>query len=237
MLCSLSAVLMVSACSDSISTSDARVSSDTSGDDATTADISSDVNQGTMFRGEVWADNWSAMYVDGTLVMEDSVAITTERSFNAETFSFESTRPFLLSVVMKDYIENDSGLEYIGTSRQQMGDGGYIAQIYEEETGEVVAVSSSDWRCLTLHTAPLDKTCEDSPEPLTDCSWESIDEPEGWRSENFDDSSWTNAREYDAAAVDPKDEYLDISWDPDAMFIWGADLETHNTILCRVWVS
>ena len=172
-----------------------------------------------------------------TLVMEDSVAITTERSFNAETFSFESARPFLVNVVMKDFVENDSGLEYIGTARQQMGDGGYIAQIYEEATGEVVALSNADWRCLTLHTAPLDKTCEDSADPLTDCSWESIAEPEGWRSEDFDDSGWSRAHEYDAAAVDPKGGYLDISWDPDAAFIWGADLETHNTILCRVLVT
>lgn len=33
--------------------------------------------------GEVWADNWSSMSIDGTVVMEDSVSIDTESSFNA----------------------------------------------------------------------------------------------------------------------------------------------------------
>ncbi len=42
---------------------------------------------------EVWADNWFALYVNGELVGEVSVPITTERSFNAETFSFEATYP------------------------------------------------------------------------------------------------------------------------------------------------
>lgn len=234
----LAAVLLFGACSDSPSTGDAMVAADSSGYDVS-LDVPSDPlgTEPHAYRGEVWADNWSSMYLGDTLVMEDSVAITTERSFNAETFSFEAQRPFVLSVVMKDFIENDSGLEYIGTGRQQMGDGGYIAQIYEEDTGEVVVVSDSDWRCLTLHTAPIDKACEDAADPLSECTWESIDEPEGWRAQDFDDSGWTHAFEYDAEAVDPKDGYLEISWDPAATFIWGADLETHNTLLCRVWVT
>ena len=37
------------------------------------------------FTVEVWADNWAAVYANGELVGEDSVPITTERSFNAET--------------------------------------------------------------------------------------------------------------------------------------------------------
>tara|TARA_R110002073_G_scaffold336577_1_gene536010 strand:+ start:99648 stop:99929 length:282 start_codon:yes stop_codon:yes gene_type:complete len=36
---------------------------------------------------EIWVDNWFALYVNGEKVLEDSVAITTERSFNAETFT------------------------------------------------------------------------------------------------------------------------------------------------------
>ncbi|MFT7621407.1 MAG: hypothetical protein ACI9WU_000570, partial [Myxococcota bacterium] len=58
-----------------------------------------------------------------------------------------------------------------------------------------------------------------------------------WKSEDFDDSAWTNASVYSEAAVSPKDGYDKITWDPSAELIWGADLETHNTILCRVWVQ
>ena len=176
------------------------------------------------------------MYIGDALVMEDSVSITTERSFNSEVFTFEATPPFLVNVVMKDYIADDSGLEYIGQPNQQMGDGGYIAQITQIDSGEVVAVSGTDWRCTTIHIAPLNKECEGDPEPLATCEAEILEEPSGWMAEDFDDSAWSAATEYSEAAVSPKDPYYEISWDDDAAFIWGADLESHNTILCRTWV-
>jgi len=78
---------------------------------------------------DVWADNWFEMRVDGVQVAEDSVPITTERSFNAESFSFEAEPPFVVGLIAKDFIENDTGLEYIGSRRQQMGDGGVILQM------------------------------------------------------------------------------------------------------------
>src|SRR5437868_12224916 len=79
------------------------------------------------FKAEVWADNWFALYVGETHAGEDSVPITTERSFNSETFYFDASYPFDLNFIVKDFKQNDSGLEYIGTDRQQMGDGGFIA--------------------------------------------------------------------------------------------------------------
>ncbi len=189
------------------------------------------------FRGEVWADNWSSMYVGERLVMEDSVSITTERSFNAESFTFEAKRPFLLNIVMKDFTENESGLEYIGAGNQQMGDGGYIAQITEVSSGNVVAVSNADWKCLTINTAPLDKSCERSGDPLTECTWKIEEEPTGWKSADFDDSSWVNATVHSTNDVGPKDGYDQITWDPSALLIWGTDLEIENTILCRIEVK
>jgi hypothetical protein len=66
------------------------------------------------------------MRINGAQVAQDSVAITTERSFNAECFTFEAERPFVVGVVAKDFKENDTGLEYIGTGRQQMRDGGLV---------------------------------------------------------------------------------------------------------------
>jgi len=215
----------------------------TEGSDAATPSDAGDVVEtdatssgATTYRGEVYADNWSAMYVGDTLVMEDSVPITTERSFNAEVFTFEATRPFQVNVILKDYIENDSGLEYIGQPNQQMGDGGYIAQITDTSTGEVVLVSSADWRCLTIHEAPLDVGCEDDPDPESTCTASISEEPGGWRDADFDDSSWVAATVYSEAEVEPRLGYDEIDWDPSASLIWGADLQTHNTILCRVTV-
>ena len=144
--------------------------------DATVTDAAPRSDAGTTagatktYKAEVWADNWSAMYIGTREVMQDSVSINTERSFNAEVFEFEAARPFLINVVMKDYIANDSGLEYIGERNQQMGDGGYIAQISDAATGATVAVSDARWKCLTIHTAPLDKSCESAADPLTECT-------------------------------------------------------------------
>jgi hypothetical protein len=51
------------------------------------------------FTAEVWADNWFSLYVNGTLVGEDSVPITTERSFNAETITFNATYPLSIAMI------------------------------------------------------------------------------------------------------------------------------------------
>ena len=44
----------------------------------------------TTFQIEAWADNWFAAYLGEELIVEDSVSINTERSFNAETATFEA---------------------------------------------------------------------------------------------------------------------------------------------------
>ena len=191
----------------------------------------------TTLRGEVWADNWFDLYIGNELVVEDSVPITTERSFNAETFTFEVTYPVVLAFTLKDFKETDSGLEYIGENNQQMGDGGFIAQFTDVSTGQVVHVSSSSWRCLVVHDAPLNPECEGDPNPNETCQFEVTDEPDGWRDAAFDDSGWPNASVYTEGQVGPKDGYNEISWIASAKLIWGSDLETHNTLLCRTTVS
>ncbi|HNC97718.1 MAG TPA: PEBP family protein [Myxococcota bacterium] len=185
---------------------------------------------------DAWADNWFALYVEEDLVAEDSVPITTERSFNSESFSFDATAPFQVAVKLMDYKENDSGLEYIGESNQQMGDGGFILQMYDS-SGALVAVTNSDWRCYVIHTAPLDPSCEDDADPTSTCTAEILDEPDGWTAADFDDSSWAAATEHSAADVSPKEGYDDITWDSSAAFIWGSSLTQDNTVLCRVTVE
>ena len=148
------------------------------------------------FTAEVWADNWFSLYVNGEKVGEDSVPITTVRSFNAETITFTASYPLTIALVSKDYVEGDSGLEYIGTARQQMGDGGFIAQFTDTTTGNVVATTSSAWKGLVIFRAPLNADCVTSLDPATTCMHEILPEPTGWTSPSFDDSSWVAAREY-----------------------------------------
>lgn len=192
------------------------------------------------FRMDAWADNWFAAYLDESLLVEDRVPITTERSFNAETVTFEASYPLNLNFILKDYKANDSGLEYIGAANQQMGDGGFIMQVTDLSISTVVGVSDDTWRCVVIHDAPLDKSCEDSSNPVAGtppCDFTAVDEPEGWKSTAYDDSAWAAAQVYTEAAVSPKDGYDQIAWDAAAQLIWGPDLETNNTLLCRVTIE
>ena len=191
------------------------------------------------FVADVWVDNWFEIRIDGAKVAEDSVPITTERSFNAETFSFEAERPFTVGLVAKDFKQDDTGLEYIGTRRQQMGDGGAIVQIKDAD-GAIVAVSDAGWQCLPIHTAPLDPACADEADPVAGegaCAFEASEEPEGWDAPGFDASAWPQATLYTAAQVDPKQGYDDVEWSDRAEFIWGPDLQRTNTVLCRLTVE
>lgn len=189
------------------------------------------------FTAEVWADNWFSLYVNGELVGEDSVPITTERSFNAETITFTTSYPLTIAMITKDFKETDSGLEYIGEPNQQMGDGGFVAQFTDTLSGEIVAVTNRDWRGLVIQTAPLNVECEKSADPDTDCQFETLDEPASWTSANFDDSFWANATGYLADEVGVKDGYNEITWDAAAEIIWGPNLNTNNTILWRLTIT
>ncbi len=189
------------------------------------------------FTIDVWADNWMAVYVNGVLVGEDSVPITTERSFNSESFTFEATYPFTVAIEAKDFKETDSGLEYIGQPNQQMGDGGIIAQVTDVSTGEIVAGTDADWKALVVQQAPLNTDCEHDADPDATCEFLLLETPTDWASAGFDDNDWTNATVWSAADVGPKDGYDDITSDPTAQLIWGTDLPVDNTILLRTTIS
>ncbi|MYB38090.1 MAG: PEBP family protein [Gammaproteobacteria bacterium] len=194
---------------------------------------------GVSIHGEIWADNWFALYLGERLIVEDSTPITTERSFNAESFVFNGDYPLQVNLVAKDFKENDTGLEYIGASNQQMGDGGFIAQFTDPASGQLIAASDTSWRCLTVHEAPLDRTCEEESEPrpgVAPCEFRASSGPEGWMSPDVDDSAWPHAREFSPATVRPKGGYDRIQWRQEARLIWTADLETHNTLLCRLTI-
>lgn len=189
------------------------------------------------FKGEVWADNWFQLYVDNAVVATDSVPITTTKSFNSEVFTFSASYPFDLNFIIKDYKEDDSGLEYIGTPQQQIGDGGFIAQITDTSSGKVVALSGAAWKCKVIHKAPLNKTCVKDANPISTCLSSISVEPTGWKDKGFDTSSWENATEYTAAAVGVKDGYFNITWASAAKLIWTSDLQADNTLLCKTTVT
>ena len=165
------------------------------------------------YSADVRTDNWFEMWINGETGADDSVPITTERSFNAESLEFEAERPFVIGLVAMGFRENDTGLEYIGTGRQQMGDGGVIAQI-RNAAGETVFVSDANWQCHVIHTAPLDMACEDAANPVAGggaCAFGASDAPDGWDTAGYDASDWPQADVNTEAEVDPKMGYDEIT--------------------------
>ncbi len=235
----IAATLVASSCADGDAVSNTSGSATlVSGSTTTLGETTTTARGATVtFRADVWADNWFSLYVNGELVGEDSVPITTERSFNAESITFEAKYPLTVAMVTKDFRETDSGLEYIGTDRQQMGDGGFIAQFTDLSTGAIVATTTSDWRLLVIQRAPLNVECVDSSDPETECEFEAIDEPAGWIDSSFDDTGWAAPTVYTEDAVGAKDGYATVSWDPAAQLLWSSDLQVDNVILWRVTVS
>ena len=185
------------------------------------------------FQAEVWADNWFELYINGKKVGQDSVPITTERSFNSEKIKFSATYPLTVGVVAKDFTQNASGLEYIGKSNQQIGDGGFILQIREVVSGKIIGYSTNKWKVLTINTAPTNASCEKSNNPLTDCQHKDVAIPKNWSTYAFKDSSWKYASLYTKEEVGVKEGYFDISWNAKAALIWSSDLKLDNVLLLR----
>ena len=192
---------------------------------------------GLVFVADIWVDNWFSMTANGAQIAEDVEPITQERSFNAQSVEFTATYPLTLTVVTKDFMENASGLEYIGTDKQQIGDGGFIMQVREKESGKLVTATSPAWREFTIQRAPVNVDCVTSPDPLAECESSALEEPNGWQDPSFDDSSWSNATAYSADEVKPMRGYDEIAWDATASLIWGADLKVDNVLLWRTTVA
>ena len=185
------------------------------------------------FQAEVWADNWFELYINGKKVGQDSVPITTERSFNSEKIRFTGTYPLTVAVFAKDFAENASGLEYIGKSNQQIGDGGFVLQIRDLTKNVVVGVTDRSWKSLVINKAPLNPECVSSKTPLTDCKWQQNSAPSSWTAKTFNDKKWVAATEYTKDEVGVKEGYFNISWSSSAQLIWGSDLKLDNQVLLR----
>ena len=93
---------------------------------------------------------------------------------------------------------------------------------------------------MVTHRAPIDKSCAEESHPVAGkgvCGFEVTEAPAGWDTIHFNASGWPSATEHSESAVRPKDGYDQISWDNNAELIWGPDLETDNTVLCRLIVT
>ena len=189
---------------------------------------------------EIWVDNWFQLYANGMPVVQDSVPYATERSFNAERVTFSADLPLTIAVEFRDFMENDTGLEYTGTDRQQMGDGGAIAQFRATANGVLIAVTNANWRCEVVQQAPVSDDCAALAAPEVGvgvCASTTIAPPPDWFAPGFDDRGWPAATEHAARSVAPKGGYDEIDWDRNAKLIWGPDLYHDNIVLCRTTIT
>jgi phosphatidylethanolamine-binding protein (PEBP) family uncharacterized protein len=198
---------------------------------------SSAATSATAFQAEVWVDNWFSLYINGKKVGEDSVPYNTERSFNSTLIKFTATYPFEVGVVARDFMENESGLEYIGKPNQQIGDAGFIMQIREVKSGKIVAATNSLWKSLIIQRAPLNASCSNSSQPLVDCKNATISTPASWATKAFNDGAWKASTEFTESAVGVKDGYFDYKWGSGSKLIWSSDLKIDNTVLFRNLVT
>jgi phosphatidylethanolamine-binding protein (PEBP) family uncharacterized protein len=203
----------------------------------TTTSINAATAKSSIFQAEVWVDNWFALYINGKKVGEDSVPITTTKSFNSEKIKFTSTYPFTIGVIAKDYTENSSGLEYIGQPKQQIGDAGIVLQIRDLTSGKIISTTDKSWKTLLVNKAPLNAECVTSKNPIQDCRFANTAIPANWATSTFKDSKWGNASEFTEKEVGVKEGYFDIAWSPSSKLIWTSNLKLDNTILIRKTVT
>lgn len=211
------------------------------GNDATTLEERTVESAGaTKIQADIWVDNWFSLAINGKPVIQDSVAYKTERSFNAERVTFNADFPLTIAFEFRDFMENDTGLEYIGSFRQQIGDGGAIAQFTDAETGAVIKVTDASWKCRVIHHAPVNAACAKESEPkigIGSCQARMTQAPEGWMDHGFDDSQWAQASVHSTSTVRPKGGYDAIHWKQSAKLIWSKDLKRDNIVLCRTMIN
>ena len=96
-------------------------------------------------------------------------------------------------------MENATRLEYIGSRKQQMGDGGAIGQFRDYSSGELIAVTDNSWRCLVVQHALVQTSCARENSPAIGsgaCAQKVSDYPLGWTEPGFDGSGWSLASEH-----------------------------------------
>lgn len=204
------------------------------------------------FTAYIFGDNYFELYVNGQLIAVDSVPFT---PFNASVVKFTAQRPLNLAIMGVDWEENlGLGSEEGRGSSYYPGDAGLVMQL-QDASGEVIAITDTDWRAQTFYVSPLqDRDClvaEGQIRDSSSCSTAAAsdgsafsaaywDLPADWMTADFDDSSWPNAVAYsnETVGVDNKPGYTNFTElfdaaDADASFIWSANLVLDNLVLLR----
>ena len=204
------------------------------------------------FIAYIFADNYFELYVNGKLIVVDSVPFT---PFNSSVVRFKADRPVTLAFKLVDWEENlGLGSESGRGNAYQPGDGGLVVHIQSPD-GETIAITDESWKAQTFYVSPLqNRSCLKIVGNLRDtsqCKTDGVSDgtsfsaafwpiPEGWEHPNFEDKNWPSAYTYSnkTVGVDNKRAYTDFEYlfdDPnaDAQFIWSSNLILDNIVLVR----
>jgi hypothetical protein len=163
-------------------------------------------------RGAMYADNWFAMYVNGTLVAVDSIDFLPH---NVVAIDLLPEYPMTVAVIAKDNADPGTGCEY----GRSIGDGGFILKFTDG------TVTDASWKAKCVFHGPVGGDTADPKvrsEPI----------PADWFAPGFDDSSWANATEWPEDRIRPKQPFFEHDF-AGAKWIWTGDLDLDNTVLLR----
>lgn len=164
-------------------------------------------------RAHVYADNSFQLYINGELVAVDSISFIPH---NVIAVDLLPAYPMTIAVMAIDNADPKTGMEYANTN---IGDGGFILKLSDG------TVTNAKWKAKKIAWGPVDG---DTRNPRV----ERIPVPENWFSVDFDDSRWSQAREYTLAEVGPKESFFDYDFEG-AQFIWSDDVKLDNVVLFR----
>lgn len=167
-------------------------------------------------RASMFADNWFAMYINGKLVVVDSIDFLPHNQMNVDLLP---EYPMTIAVIAKDNADPSTGLEY----GDQMGDAGFILRFADG------TVTNSTWKTKTVFRGPVNRDPR-NPEVAYDAV------PTNWFAPDFDDREWSFAREFTEEEVRPGGNYARADFSG-ARFIWSDDLVLDNTVLFRYRVE
>ena len=168
---------------------------------------------GDTVKANIYADNWFILYINGELVAVDSIKFIPH---NVVSVDILPNYPMTIAVMAKDNSDPKTGMEYANT---QIGDAGFILKFGDG------TVTNANWKARKLSWGPID---HDTKNPRV----ENIPIPENWFAVDFDDSAWSQAKEYTEEQVGPKQPFFEHDFNG-AKFIWSDDIELDNTVIFR----
>jgi hypothetical protein len=164
----------------------------------------------------VYADNWFILYINGKLAAVDSIDFIPH---NVVSVDILPEYPMTIAVMAKDNADTKTGLEY----GNRIGDGGFIIKFSDG------TISDAKWKAKNFFKGPIN---HDVINPKV----ERTPVPTNWFTVDFDDTKWSNAKEYTEQQVNPKEPFFQADF-KGAKFIWTEDIELDNTIIFRTRIE